>query len=147
MVHTLQEIHRVLKAAGTLIDLRPGIQNRSVELELSYARLNLGEIDSSSRVADCQAADAALRDAVNQGLFRGEHDADFHLITDLDTAADLRGYAAALRRSILPEEIMNRLESLTAHENEDFIIHIRRDMVITRYRKMSAEARQLRKNC
>ncbi len=147
MVHTLQEVHRVLKAAGTLIDLRPTAQNRTVELELSYARLNLGEIDSSSRITGCQAADDALRGAVNQGLFRGEHDANFQLITDLDTAADLRAYAATWRRSILPQEIVKRLEALTAHENEDFIIRIRRGMLIARYRKMSAEARQFRRNC
>jgi len=42
---------------------------------------------------------------------------------------------------------VKRLEALTAHENEDFIIRIRRDMLIARYRKISAEARQFRRNC
>lgn len=90
MVHALREIHRTLRPDGTLIDLRPAIQNRAIELELSYARLHIGEIDSSATAADHQAADAALRAAVKQGLFRGEHDADFQLIIDMDSVDDLR---------------------------------------------------------
>ena len=140
MVHALQEIHRVLRPGGTLIDLRPAIQNRTVELELSYARLHIGEIDSSGTAADHRAADAALRSAVKRGLFRGEHDADFQLVTDLDSVEDLRGYAAALRQSALPEEVVSRLEWLTANEDGDFIIRIRREMVIARYRKTLADA-------
>ena len=138
MVHALREIHRTLRPDGTLIDLRPAIQNRAIELELSYARLHIGEIDSSATAADHQAADAALRAAVKQGLFRGEHDADFQLIIDMDSVDDLRAYAAALRRSVLPSEVISRLEWLTADENGDFIIRIRRQMTIARYRKTSA---------
>ena len=137
MVHALQETHRVLRSGGTLIDLRPAIQNRTIELELAYARLHIGEIDSSATAADHQAADAALRGAVKRGLFQSEHDADFQLVIDMDSVDDLRAYAAGLRRSVLPDEVISRLEWLTADENGDFIIRIRRQMTITRYRKTS----------
>lgn len=136
MVHALQEIHRVLRSGGTLIDLRPAIQNRTIELELAYARLHIGEIDSSATAADHQAAGAALRGAVKRGLFQSEHDADFQLVIDMDSVDDLRAYAAGLRRSVLPDEVIDRLEWLTADEN-DFIIRIRRPMTIARYRKTS----------
>lgn len=138
MVHALQETHRALRSGGTLIDLRPAIQNRTIELELAYARLHIGEIDSSATAADHQAADAALRGAVKRGLFQSEHDADFQLVIDMDSVDDLRGYAAGLRRSVLPDEVISRLEWLTADENGDFIIRIRRQMTIARYRKTSA---------
>ena len=136
MVHALQETRRVLRSGGTLIDLRPAIQNRAIELELAYARLHIGEIDSSATAADHQAADAALRGAVKRGFFQSEHDADFQLVIDMDSVDDLRGYAAGLRRSVLPDEVISRLEWLTADEN-DFIIRIRRQMTIARYRKTS----------
>lgn len=137
MVHALQETRRVLRSGGTLIDLRPAIQNRTIELELAYARLHIGEIDSSATAADHQAADAALRGAVKRGLFQSEHDADFQLVIDMDSVDDLRGYAAGLRRSVLSDEVISRLEWLTADESGDFIIRIRRQMTIARYRKTS----------
>ena len=47
MVHALSEVRRVLRPGGSLIDLRPTARNRQVELELSEARLHIGEIDAS----------------------------------------------------------------------------------------------------
>ncbi len=137
MVHALQEIHRVLKMGGSLIDLRPAISNRTVEIELSYARLHVGEIDSVVTIPDHLAADRALQDQIAKGLLRAEYQESFELVTELDTLADLLEYAASLRQSVLPEAVLQRVEAIIADETEDFSIRTRREMVIARYRSTS----------
>lgn len=135
MVHALQEIHRVLKVGGSLIDLRPAISNRTVEIELSYARLHVGEIDSVVTIPDHLAADRALQNQIAEGLLRAEYQESFELVTELDTLADLLEYAASLRQSVLPEAVLQRVEAIIADETEDFSIRTRREMVIARYRR------------
>ncbi len=138
MVHALLEVERGLKSGGCLIDLRPAMRNRRVELELARARLYIGEIDSSPTFPDHVAADEALAAVVASGRFRLEHRAAFEYVSELDSAADLREYAASLRRSITPEAVLRRVEALTADEADDFVIRIRREMVIARYRRQVA---------
>ena len=135
MVHALQEIHRVLKVGGSLIDLRPAISNRTVEIELSYARLHVGEIDSVVTIPDHLAADCALQNQIAEGLLRAEYEENFELVTELDTLADLLEYAASLRQSVMPEAVLQRVEAIIADETEDFSIRTRREMVIARYRR------------
>ena len=134
MVHALEETHRVLKSGGSLVDLRPASSNRTVELELAHARLYIGEIDSSQTFADHHVADAALQGLLDQGLLAAVHEANFQVITDLESIEDLREFAATLRRTILPDELLKRIETLIADEEEDYIIRTRREMVIARYR-------------
>ena len=135
MVHALQECQRVLRAGGTLIDLRPGQRNRQVELELPSARLHLGEIGSASPTDDDLAADAALRQATGAGLFRLEHDERLEYVTEMDTLDDLREFGETLRRSAMPAALIERASQLTADEPE-FIIRVRRQMLIARYRRL-----------
>ena len=135
MVHALQEIHRVLKVGGSLIDLRPAISNWTVEIELSYARLHVGEIDSVVTIPDHLAADRALQNQIADGLLRAEYEENFELVTELDTLADLLEYAASLRQSVMPEAVLQRVEAIIADETEDFSIRTRREMVIARYRR------------
>ena len=139
MVHALEETHRVLRAGGGLVDLRPAISNRTVELELAAARLHIGEIDSSATFADHRVADAALESFLRGGLLQVEHAAEFQLTTDLDTVEDLRAFAKTLRRSILGDELLQQIESLIADEGDDYVIHSRRDMTIKRYRRTNSE--------
>ena len=136
MVHALSEAHRVLRAGGLLIDLRPATRNRRVELELSAARLFIGEIDSSITFPDHVAADEALRAAIADGKFRAEHKASFELITDFDAIADLRQFATGLRRRVMPDSMPGQIEALTADEAADYIIRTRREMLIASYRKL-----------
>ena len=135
MVHALREILRVLRLGGSLIDLRPAAKHRQVELELASARLNVGEIDSSATFADHVAADAALEVVLGEGHLRKEHQETFLYISDLDSVADLRRFAATLRRSILPQAVLNRIEGITVSETEDYRIRIRREISISRFRR------------
>ena len=136
MVHALSEARRVLARGGRLIDLRPTTRNRSVELEIAEATLLVGEIDSSSTLADHVMANEALDAALLTGDFQLEHETNFDYLSDLDTLADLREFKRGLRRSVMPESIFEQIAAFTAGDNEDFRIRIRREMLIARYRKL-----------
>jgi len=136
MVHALSEARRALRPGGRLIDLRPTMRNRRVELVLPGATLFLGEIDSSCTFSDHLAANAALDAALAAGDIRLEHETAFAYITDLDSLADLREFQAGFRRSLMSESIFEQIKQLTADETEDFLIRIRREILIARYRRM-----------
>ena len=136
MVHALSEARRVLKPGGRLIDLRPTMRNRIIELDLPLARLAVGEIDSSSTFSDHVAANKALDAALAAGEFRLEHKTNFYYLSDLDSLADLREFKAGLRRSVMPESVFQRIEALVADEGDNYLIRVRREMLITRYRKL-----------
>lgn len=136
MVHALSEAGRVLRPGGLLIDLRPTARNRRVELELAEARLHIGEIDSSNSAAEKRMADEALQATLERGLFRAEHQARFEFVTDLDTLEDLREFGTRLRRSVMPEGLPRRIAALTAGGGEDYLIRIRREMIIWRLRRL-----------
>ena len=86
--------------------------------------------------SDHIAADTALKRLMEQGLIALEHDAVFEVTTDLDSVEDLRIHAGTLRRSILADELLQRIESLIEGEDEDYMIRTRREMVIRRYRSV-----------
>lgn len=136
MVHALSEARRALKPGGRLIDLRPTMRNRSVELALSSATLFIGEIDSACTFPDHVAADAALEAALSAGELRLEHQTTFQIMSDLDSLEDLQEFQRDLRRSVMPESIFERIEALTADEGANYLIRIRREMLIARYRRL-----------
>lgn len=134
MVHTLREIHRVLKPNGTLIDLRPNLGGRVVEVVLASATLHAGDVDSSRYEPDKRASNLAIEQMVADGLYRLEHYEEFSYVTDLDTVDDLREYGGALNLDILSDAVVEQVDQLTADETEDFSIRVRRPMIIARYR-------------
>ena len=136
MVHALSEARRALRPGGRLIDLRPTMRNRRVELDLAGATLFLGEIDSSCTFSDHVAANASLDAALAAGDIRLEHKTAFAYVTDLDSLADLREFETGFRRSVMPESIYEQIRLLTADETEDFLIRVRREIMIARYRRM-----------
>ena len=136
MVHALSEARRVLLPGGRLIDLRPTMLNRRVELVLPEATLFIGEIDSSSTRPDHVVANEALDAALLAGEFGLEHMTTFPYVHDLDSLADLREFKAGFRRSVMPEAIFEQIASLTADESADFLIRIRREMLVARYRRL-----------
>ena len=136
MVHALSEARRALRPGGRLIDLRPTMRNRRVELDLPGATLFLGEIDASCTFSDHLAANAALDAALAAGDIVLEQSTSFAYVTDLDSLADLREFKAGFRRSVMPESIFDEIKRFTVDESADFLIRIRRELKIARYRRM-----------
>ncbi|MCY3573735.1 MAG: hypothetical protein OXG92_13455 [Chloroflexi bacterium] len=132
MVHALAEARRVLKVGGWLIDLRPTKRDRRIMLELPGGCLPVGGIDASATSPERDAADAVLQAALTAGQWRARYSELFEIIIDCDTVEDLRDYANKLRRSRLPDDVLPRIEAMTAHA-DDFLIRIHREMTIALY--------------
>ena len=134
-MHALSEARRTLTEGGWLIDLRPTKSNRRIELDMPGGCRAIGEIDASATSLERDAADATLRDAIAAGQWRAGHSALFEIVVDCDNAQDLREYAKGFRRSRMPAFVLPRIEELTANA-DDFLIRIRREMLIARYRRI-----------
>ena len=132
MVHALAEARRVLKVGGWLIDLRPTKRDRRIMLELPGGCLPVGGIDASATSPERDAADAVLQAALTAGQWRARYSELFEIIIDCDTVEDLRDYVNKLRRSRLPDDVLPRIEAMTAHA-DDFLIRIHREMTIALY--------------
>ncbi len=97
MVHALEEIHRLLKPTGALIDIHPVSESSPIEIHQS------GKIDVAGQLAvrqwciDFQQADNALSEMAQHGLFVVERDSVFDSLTHYASATELR---TSLRESI-----------------------------------------------
>ncbi len=88
MVHALQEVHRVLKPHGLLIDLRPAASHRRAGLGLGRSWQLVGVMRES--LDDDHAADAAIATVLRRGLFRPLRRQRFNLDRVLDAVDEFR---------------------------------------------------------
>jgi len=90
MVHALEEIHRILKPTGILIDIHPVNEAMSVEVH------HEGNIDLVSPWSvsqwrtDYQHADNALAKVVQRGLFIVERKIEFDSLTYYSSIEEMR---------------------------------------------------------
>ena len=97
MVHALEEIHRLLKPTGALIDIHPVAESLPVEIHQS-GRIDLvGYLSVHQWCIDFQQADNALTEIAQRGLFAVEHEAVFDSLTYYASAAEMR---TSLKESI-----------------------------------------------
>ncbi len=91
MVHALEEIHRLLKPAGTLIDIHPGIEAQLVEI---YQHNRILFVEPMQWTADdreaISLADNALVQIVRRGFFAVERRGEFDYRTYGSSATELR---------------------------------------------------------
>ena len=89
MVHALEEIHRLLKPNGALIDIHPVSEPSRIEIHQP------GKVDLVGRLAvrqwcfEFEQADIALAKIVKRGIFTVERNALFDLPTHYASAAEL----------------------------------------------------------
>lgn len=123
MVHALEEIHRLLKPAGTLIDIHPVSKSSPIEIYQSGKIDVAGQLLVRQWCIDYQQADNALSEIVQRGLFTVERDAVFDSLTHYASAAELR---TSLKESIdkfardaqTARESVPHLETLVARVEE-----------------------------
>ena len=97
MVHALEEIHRLLKPAGALIDLHPVAEVSPIEIHHTGKIDLVGHLSVRQWCIDYQQADDALADVKRRGLFAVEQERVFDSLTYYDSAAEM---GAALKESI-----------------------------------------------
>jgi hypothetical protein len=118
MVHALEEIHRLLKPASTLIEIHPTVETPP----LVEVRLN-GEVSSSEDdpvfdyEEDLRQAEAAVATVIKRGLFVLDERRRFDLLTYAASVKELRDHWA-LVGAYDPEEpeetLMRRRDEMYA---------------------------------
>ena len=97
MVHALEEIHRLLKPAGTLIDIHPVAESSRIEIHQGRKIDLVGHLTVRQWRTDFQQADSALAEIVQKGLFIVERAEVFDSLIYYDSPAEMR---VALKESI-----------------------------------------------
>ncbi len=93
MVHALEEIHRLLKPAGRLVDIHPTLGPKMLEVHHG-GRLLFAEPKPDYFVEGYAQADNALARAVERQLFAVEQRGQFDFLTYAPSIAELREYIA-----------------------------------------------------
>ena len=90
MVHALEEIRRLLKPTGALIDIHPVAGSSPIEIHQG-AKIDLvGDLLVQQWCNDSQQAESALAEMAQRGLFVVEREAAFDSLTHYASAAELR---------------------------------------------------------
>ncbi len=89
MVHALEQIHRLLKPTGTLIDIHPVAVPSPVEVHQSGNIDVVGLLAVRQWCIDFQEADKALSEIVRRGLFAVARHVVFDSLTHYASATEL----------------------------------------------------------
>jgi hypothetical protein len=90
MVHALEEIHRLLKPTGTLIDIHPVAESSPMELH-QHEKIDLvGSLSVRQWCIDYQQADNALSEITRRGLFAVERKDVFDSLTHYTSVEEMR---------------------------------------------------------
>ena len=123
MVHALEEIHRLLKPNGVLIDIHPVSEPSPIEIHLNGHIELVGNLEIRQWCIDFEQADNALTEIVQHGVFTVEQKGMFDTLTYYDSAGEM---GTALKESIhkyvregepVNEEV-SQVETLVAQAEE-----------------------------
>ena len=121
MVHALEEIQRLLKPDGCLIDIHP---LREAPLIKVYQGRNLLFAESNPGYdydADLRHAEDALEEIIQRGLFLIEGKGEFDLVTYSSAVTELRDFWAKIEAyddSPKDDEVIARQEEVYARADE-----------------------------
>jgi hypothetical protein len=90
MVHALEEIHRLVKPTGILIDIHPVAEPSPIEIHQGEKAERVGDLSVRQWCSDYQHADEALTEIKQRGLFMVEREGMFNSLTYYDSAAEMR---------------------------------------------------------
>jgi len=117
MVHALQQIHRLLKPGGRLIDIHPFVEAPLIEIHQGGEIAVAGQVPSYA-VEDIQQAENALKHVVEHGLFAVERAREFDFRLYASTVVELHEFlteAEAFANSPLDEAATAQEAELAAH--------------------------------
>jgi len=90
MVHALEEVHRLVKPNGILIDIHPVAEASPIEIHRGEKIERVGDLSVRQWCSDYQHADEALTVIKQRGLFMVERESIFNSLTYYDSVAEMR---------------------------------------------------------
>jgi hypothetical protein len=90
MVHALEEIRRLLKPTGILIDIHPVAESSPIEIHQGGQIDLAGDLSVRQWCTDYEQADMALSEITQRGLFAVERESVFDSLTHYDSVEELR---------------------------------------------------------
>jgi len=139
MVHTLNEIKRVLAPNGVLIDLRPVLNRWPIEVASSQKIQETGRVqDYSPGLADDEAANKAIAEAEKNKWFVCESEEFFPIIYAWDSANEMEEWIHEEWEEFigLDEETKRATRSAWALGSADSRVRIKINMLIARWKKL-----------
>jgi hypothetical protein len=123
MVHALEEIHRLLKLNGALIDIHPVSEPSSIEIHQAGKVDLVGQLTVRQWCFEFEQADIALATITQRGMFIMERNALFDLPTYYASAdelgTDLKESVEIFARDAQAAiEPLTHIEALTARAEE-----------------------------
>lgn len=123
MVHALEQIHRLLKPSGFLIDIHPVAEHSSIEIHRNEKPNLVGKLEVRQWCVDFEQADNALIEIIQRGMYNVEQKSMFDTLTYYDSAKEM---GTSLKESILKyardaksaEEDVPHVEALAARAEE-----------------------------
>jgi SAM-dependent methyltransferase len=138
MVHALEEIHRVLKPNGVLIDLRPIEENWKAEVVTSTNYQTCGSLTALPRgVADDEAANQAVGQVERRGLFIKEKEEMFSYFYVWDRPSEMKEFMESEWEDFekLEDDVYRKTSAAWATSDADARVRVRVNMLISLYRK------------
>ena len=123
MVHALEEIHRLLKLNGALLDIHPVSEPSPIEIHQAGKVDLVGLLSVRQWCYEFEQADIALAEIIQRGRFTVERNAVFDLPTHYASAAELgtdlkESVEIFARDAQAPIEPLPHVEVLTTRAEE-----------------------------
>lgn len=138
MVHALNEIRRVLKPNGVLIDLRPVQGHWAVEVVSTQGVTAAGLLtDLPAGLADDEATFRAMHEVESRGWFIKEREKEFDFFYYWNTTSEMKEYVETQWESFekLEDDVFNAAQSAWTAANAEGRVRIRVKMFIARWGK------------
>jgi len=122
MVHALEEVHRLLKPDGTLIEIHPSVEPPPFVEVRTTGELSFSEDDPGfDYVDDLRDAEAAVATVTERGVFAFEDRRRFELRTHAASVEELRDHQVVADAYDPPqkeEELARRQDEMYARVND-----------------------------
>lgn len=137
MVHALEESWRVLAPGGQLVDIRPLTSNPPLEVIFNEEISIAGQVDDSVDTPSDIAANEAVKEVVNRGIFLKQQEERFEFAYYWDKLEDMEAYIEDQWSDWvnLPQEVSGKARRLTKDFAGNVQYRVQVDMLISRYKK------------